>query len=100
MEPLGAVTLLAFLDPVRALITFACSFLSRKAYGVLIAAAASAIVCETVLTMAHVSRFWGQGIVAGFIASLLQAVALYWAVKAMRLRRRRVASVRESRATT
>ena len=96
MEPLGAVILIAFLDPVRALITFASSFLSRKAYGVLIAAAASAIVCETVLTIAHVSRYWGQGIVAGFIASLLQAAVLYWAVKALRMRRRRVTPARES----
>lgn len=96
MEPLGAVILVALLDPVRALITFAFSFLSRRSYGVLIAAAASAIVCETVLTIAHVSPYWGQGIVAGFIASLLQAAVLYWAVKAMRMRRHRVTSARES----
>jgi hypothetical protein len=94
MEPLGTVILVAFLDPIRALITFACSFLSRRAYGVLIAATVSAIICETILTGAHVLRYWGQGIVAGFIASLLQAAVLYFAVKA--LRRRRVVSARQS----
>jgi hypothetical protein len=92
MEPLGAVILVAFLDPIRALITFACSFISRKAYGPLLAAAASAIICETILTGAHVWRYWGQGIVAGFIASVLQAAVLYLAVSAMR--RRRVSSAR------
>ena len=92
MEPLGAVILVAFLDPIRALITFACSFISRRAPGPLIAATVSAIICETILTGAHVWRYWGQGIVAGFIASLLQAVVLYLALKAMR--RSRVASVR------
>ena len=87
MEPLGAVLLAAFLDPIRALITFACGFLSRRAIGVLLAAVASAVICETILTGAHVWRYWGQGIVAGFIASLLQAAVIYLAVKAMRRRR-------------
>jgi hypothetical protein len=46
----------------------------------------------TILTGAHVWRYWGQGIVAGFIASLPQAAMIYLAVKAMR--RRRVVSAR------
>ena len=92
MEPLGTVILVALLDPIRALITFTCSFVSRRVPGVLIAATVSAIVCETILTGAHVWRYWGQGIVAGFIASLLQAAVVNLALKAMR--RRRVASAR------
>ena len=89
MEPLAAIFLVSFLDPVRALITFGCTFLSRK-HGILVAALASSIVCETILTVAQVWRFWGQGILGGGIASLLQAVFLVWAVKLVR--RRRVAS--------
>ena len=89
MEPLAAVLVVSFLDPVRALITFGCTFLSRK-HGILVAAVASSIVCETILAGAHVWSFWGQGIVAGFIASLLQAVVLVCAIKVVR--RGRVAS--------
>ena len=89
MEPLAAVLVVSFLDPVRALITFGCTFLSRR-HGILVAAVASSIVCETILAAAHVWTFWGQGIVAGFIASLLQAVLLVCAIKVVR--RGRVAS--------
>jgi hypothetical protein len=86
MEPLATLLVVSFLDPVRALITFGCTFLSRK-HGILVAALASSIVCETILTVAQVWRFWGQGIAAGFIASLFQAVCLVWAVKVVRRRR-------------
>jgi hypothetical protein len=54
----------SFLDPVRALITFGCTFLSRK-YGVLVAALASSLVCETILAAAQGWRYWGQGILPG-----------------------------------
>ena len=86
MEPLATFLVVSFLDPVRALITFGCTFLSRK-HGILVAALASSIVCETILTVAQVWRFWGQGIVAGFVASLFQAVCLVWAVKVVKRRR-------------
>jgi hypothetical protein len=86
MEPWAAMLVVSFLDPVRALITFGCTFLSRK-HAVLIAALASSIVCETILTAAQGWRYWGQGILAGFIASLLQSVLLVYAVKVVRRHR-------------
>jgi hypothetical protein len=86
VDPLTATLVMSFLDPVRALITFGCKFLSRK-HTVLVAALASSIVCETILTGAQEWRYWGEGIAPGFIASLLQAVLLACAVKAVRRRR-------------
>jgi hypothetical protein len=86
MEPVVPMLVASFLDPVRALITFGCTFLSRK-YGVLAAALASSLVCETILAAAQGWRYWGQGILAGFIASLLQAALLF---RVVRLVRRRV----------
>ena len=83
MEPLTATLVMSFLDPVRALITFGCKFLSRK-HTVFVAALASSIICETILTGAQVWRYWGEGIVPGFIASLMQAVLLACAVKVVR----------------
>ena len=74
MEILAATLIVSFLDPIRALITFGCVFVLQKSYGVLVAAAASALVCEAILTFGHV--VWGQGLLAGLIASLLQAVVL------------------------
>jgi hypothetical protein len=87
MDPVTALIVASALDPIRALITFAFSVLARSAVGMLIAATASAVLCETILTTAHVWRFWGQGLVAGFIACVIQAVALYWAMKVMRRRK-------------
>jgi hypothetical protein len=76
---------ISFLDPVRALITCGCTFLSRK-YRVLVAALASSIVCETILAAVQGWRYWGQGILPGFIASLLQAVLLFCVVRLVRRR--------------
>jgi hypothetical protein len=87
MDPLAALIIASAFDPVRALITFAFSVLARRTFGLLIAATASAILCETILTSARVWHFWGQGIVAGFIACLIQTAALYWVVKVLRRRR-------------
>jgi hypothetical protein len=92
MDPLSVLIIASVLDPVRALITAAFGAFARRTTGVLLAAAASAIVCETILTSAHVWHFWGQGIVAGFIACLLQAIAIHWAMEMVR--RRRIASAR------
>ena len=86
MEPIVSMLVMSFLDPVRALITFGCTFLSSK-YCVLVAALASSIVCETILAAAQGWRFWVQGILPGFIASLLQAAFF---VCVIRLVRRRV----------
>jgi hypothetical protein len=86
MEPVVPLLIVSFFDPVRALITFGCAFLSRK-YGVLVAALTSSLVCETILAAAQGWRYWGQGILPGFIASLLQAALL---LPVIRLVRRRV----------
>jgi F0F1-type ATP synthase assembly protein I len=87
MEPPAAVIAVSFLDPIRALITAGCAYLSRKRYGVLVAATTSAVVCETILTVAQAGRSWGQDLVTGFSASLLQALVLILATRAMRRRR-------------
>jgi len=79
------VLIVSFLDPVRALITFGCTFLSRKC-GVLVAALASCIVCETIPAAAQGWRYWGQSILPGFIASLLQAALLFCVVRLVRRR--------------
>jgi len=86
MEPLAAMFVVSFLDPVRALITFACTFLSRK-HAVLVTTLASSIVCESILTAAQGWRYWGEGMLAGFIASLVQSVLLVYAVKVVRRHR-------------
>jgi hypothetical protein len=93
MDPLSTLIIASVLDPIRALITAAFGAFARRPIGVVLAAAASASVCETILTSAHVWQFWVQGIIAGFIACLLQAVALHWAMKIMH-RRGRIASAR------
>jgi hypothetical protein len=85
MEPVVPILVVSFLDPVRALITFGCTFLSRR-YGVLVAALASSIICETILAAAQGWRYWGQGILAGFIASLLQAALVLCVVRLVRRR--------------
>jgi hypothetical protein len=86
MEPLAFMFVVSFLDPVRALITFGSTFLSRK-HTVLVATLASSIVCESILTAAQGWRYWTQALLAGFIASLLQAVLLVYAAKVMRRHR-------------
>jgi hypothetical protein len=86
MEPLATVILIPFLDPVRALITFGCTFLSRRSYCVLVAASASEVVCETILTLARMDLPLVQDIAGGFIAALLQATALVWTMRAIRRR--------------
>jgi hypothetical protein len=85
MEPVVPMLVVSFLDPVRALITFGCAFLSRK-YCVIVAALASSLICETILAAAQGWRYWGQGILPGFIASLLQAALLFYLVRLVRRR--------------
>jgi hypothetical protein len=94
MEPFFAAAIVAFLDPIRALITFGFVFLIRRPFGMLIAAAASSIVCEVVLSLAIQDRSWVAGIAAGLVASVGQAAILIWLVRA--IRRRPAVSVRKS----
>lgn len=73
-------TMLIFaLDPIRVLITLAFLLLARNHWRVFIAAALSAVVCETLLMALQTTWVWGEGLVVGGIASLLQAVILFWA---------------------
>ena len=86
MEILAATLIVSFLDPIRALITFGWVFVLRKSYGVLVATAASALVCEAILTFGQVPRVWGHDLFAGLIASLLQAVVLVLLSRAIQRR--------------
>jgi hypothetical protein len=72
-------TILVFtLDPIRVLITLAFLLLARNHWRVFIAAALSAVVCETLLMTLQTTWVWGEGLVVGGIASLLQALILFW----------------------
>jgi hypothetical protein len=91
VELLPLAVLAHLLDPVRALVTLAGVVLWRGPRAMLLAAGISAIVCETVLTTANVINDfpyrWGEGLVAGVLASLAQAALFYLIVELARQRR-------------
>lgn len=87
MAYIAAVLLMSFLDPIRALITLAGLFVSRKPWAILFAAGLSAVAVETFLTAMQITRVWGQGLLLGIVASLLQAGLLFLIVRAIRERR-------------
>lgn len=67
----------ALLDPIRLILTLAVVLVSKCAWIVPAAAAISAIAIETMLTMTQITRVWGDGIIIGFLASLIHAGAIY-----------------------
>jgi hypothetical protein len=72
-------TILLFtLDPIRVLITLVFLQVAGYRWRLVIAAALSAVVCETLLVVLQTTWVWGQGLVVGGIASFVQAVILYW----------------------
>jgi hypothetical protein len=85
MEP--SMVLAHFLDPARAVLTLAGIFLWRSPWIILVAGGLSAATCESVLAGAGALRFWGEGILAGSMASVLQAFLLYLIVQTLRERR-------------
>lgn len=68
------------LDPVSFIVVLIFTLCSKQKYIIFIAALFGAIITESVLTSMQVTRSWGQGIVPGFIASLLHAAFLFWVV--------------------
>jgi len=73
------LTILIFaLDPIRVLITWSFLLSARRPWRVFAAAALSAVVCETLLMTLQTTWVWGEGLVVGGIASLLQAGILFW----------------------
>lgn len=72
------LTILHFtLDPVRVLITLAFLLLAGNRWRLVVAAALSAVACETLLMALQTTWVWGEGLAVGGIASFLQAVILY-----------------------
>jgi hypothetical protein len=79
------VTIFAFtLDPVRVFITLVFLLFARRPSMMFVAAALSTVVCETLLTALQTTWVWGEGLVVGGIASLLQAVLLFWMGRVVR----------------
>ena len=68
------------LDPVSFIVVLVVTLCSKQKYIMIVAALVGAIITESVLTSIQVTRSWGQGIVQGFIASLLHAAFLFWVV--------------------
>jgi hypothetical protein len=74
------LTILVFtLDPIRGFITLAFLLFARNLLMVFVAAALSALLCETLLMVLQTTWAWGEGLLVGGIASLLQAVILFFA---------------------
>ena len=79
------VTIFAFtLDPVRVFITLVFLLFARRPSMMFVAAALSTVVCETLLTALQTTWVWGEGLVVGGIASLLQADLLFWMGRVVR----------------
>ena len=77
MAVLTGVLLAMLLDPVRLVLTLGVVLFSRKIWIIPIAAICSAVVVETMLTSSQMTRDWGEGIVIGFLASLIQASLIF-----------------------
>src|SRR5262245_28915479 len=74
------LTILVFtLDPVRVFITLALLLFARTPWMVFVAAALSAVLCEALLMALQTTWVWGEGLVVGGAASLLQAIILFFA---------------------
>jgi hypothetical protein len=79
------LTILVFtLDPIRVFITLAFLLFARSRWMVFVAAALSTVVCETLLMALQTTWVWGEGLVVGGIASLLQSAILFWMGSAVR----------------
>jgi hypothetical protein len=74
------LTILVFtLDPIRVLITLAFLLFARCLWMVLVSAALSALLCETLMMALQTTWAWGEGLLVGATASLLQAIILFFA---------------------
>ena len=79
------LTILVFtLDPIRVFITLVFLLFARSRWMVFVAAALSTVVCETLLMALQTTWVWGEGLVVGGVASLLQSVVLFWMGSAVR----------------
>jgi hypothetical protein len=72
------------LDPIAFAIAFSVVLCSRKKTVIFISAAVTAIAVETILTSTQSARIWGQGLLPGFVAALLQAGLSFWIVSLFR----------------
>lgn len=76
------------LDPISFGLAFLIILFSRNKAIILVSASITAVVIETLLTSSQYTRSWGQGIVPGFIAALIQAGVSYWIVGLFRKKKR------------
>lgn len=68
------------LDPVSLVLCFILLVIKREKWMIGVSAIAAAIASETVITLMLFTRTWGEGLVLGFIASLIHSVLAYWVV--------------------
>lgn len=74
----------ALLDPVQAALVLALMLAYRGPQPVLVAAAATAAISETVTVMAGIDYSWGEMLAPRLTAALVQAGALWWLMKLVR----------------
>ena len=86
MDSIFVLIAAAFLDPVRAGLSLVGVLVSRRPWVIALAAAFSTLVSETILFVLKMTTFWGEVIVPGTIASVLQAVLLFAIVSWVRSR--------------
>ena len=72
-----AVFLAMFLDPIRFIFALIVVLFSRKKWIILLAAAISAVLAETVLYSIQYTYTWGQGLPVGFPVSLVHASIVF-----------------------
>jgi uncharacterized membrane protein YraQ (UPF0718 family) len=89
-----AALIASFIDPIRFGITLGVSLCSRKWWIVAVAAIVSAIISETLLTSIQTTRQWGDGMLPGIIASVVQAVLCYSVIGIIRRSRKQKPTTR------
>lgn len=73
-----AVILAKMIDPIGAVLALGISQLSAKRWIILVAAISSAVVTETILSVAKLTFTWGSSLVPGIVAGVVWASLGYW----------------------
>ena len=78
MDAAFAIVVARIIDPIGFLITLGVVLCSRRRWIILVAAAVSTVLVESILTATQMLYIWGEGLLFGLIAGALQAWLIFW----------------------
>lgn len=73
-----AILVARIIDPIGLLVTLGVVLCSRRRWIILVAAAVSSVMVESILTATQILYVWGEGLLFGLVAGIIQASLIFW----------------------